>query len=148
MQKRKNQIKNVLVVLLNIILIISLVLILTKNNDFSYSLYWTVLPFLIVGVLLLVSRWSDLGLNVDKEKSKIIQREFDTITTFSTVFYGLLFLGITFFDVIKENIRNSSYMIIGFFAITLFYELTIFLAIHNAKKQTAKLLEETYNRKA
>ena len=38
-------------------------------------------------------------------------------------------------------------MIVGFFAITLFYEMTVFLAIYNAKKQTAKLLEETYNKK-
>lgn len=40
MQKRKNQIRNVLIVLSNILLIVSLILVLVLKNNFGYALYW------------------------------------------------------------------------------------------------------------
>lgn len=142
----KNKLKNIVIFLLNILLVVSLIFILTTNNEFNYALYWVVIPFLIVGLLLLVSRWSVLGLNIDKTISKTIQRSFDDSTTLSTVFYGIIFLIITFIDTIKEGLKDNPYVIIGFFIITLLYELIIYLSIYKAKKETAALLEKQYNK--
>ena len=43
---------------------------------------------------------------------------------------------------INSNLRNNVYLICGFYAITLFYELIIYLSIRNALKETSKLLNE------
>ena len=52
-----------------------------------------------------------------------------------------------FIDTFNENIKNSPYVLIGFFVITIIYELFIYLAIDNANKETAKLLNEQHNNK-
>ncbi len=47
---KKNAIK-IAIVLLNIFLIVSLLLVLLFKNDYGYSLYWVICPFLLVVVL-------------------------------------------------------------------------------------------------
>lgn len=88
---KKNAIK-IAIVILNIFLIVSLLLVLVFKNDYGYSLYWVICPFLLVVVLLLINKWSVLGLNADTNDSKLIQRSFDDITVVSTVFFGLIYL--------------------------------------------------------
>ena len=70
---KKNAIK-IAIVLLNLFLIVSLLLVLVFKNDYGYSLYWVICPFLLVVVLLLINKWSVLGLNADTKDSKLIQR--------------------------------------------------------------------------
>ena len=60
----------------------------------------------------------------------------------NAVIYLLIYLGIEFVDMINSNLRNNVYLICGFYAITLFYELIIYLSIRNAMKETSKLLNE------
>lgn len=147
MQKNKNLIRNIGIVLLNIFMIVSLVLVLILKNDYGYNLYWVFTPFLMVLVLMVISRWSVRGLNVDRNESIVIQRSFDDTTVISTVIFGIIYLTIQFIDYIKHGLINNSIVIIIFFVVMVAYELITYLAIYVAKRDTARLLEKIYNKK-
>lgn len=147
MQKNKNLIRNIGIVLLNIFMVVSLVLVLILKNDYGYNLYWVITPFLMVLVLMVISRWSVRGLNVDRKESIVIQRSFDDTTVISTVIFGIIYLTIQFIDYVKKGIINNSIIIIIFFVVMIVYELMTYLAIYVAKRDTARLLEKTYNKK-
>ena len=138
---KKNAIK-IAIVLLNIFLIVSLLLVLVFKNDYGYSLYWVICPFLLVVVLLLINKWSVLGLNADTKDSKLIQRSFDDTTVVSTVFFGLIYLLIQGLQMWKEELVRNSFVIIGFFIVVIIYQMITYLAIYNAKKETKALLEK------
>lgn len=138
---KKNAIK-IEIVLLNIFLIVSLLLVLVFKNDYGYSLYWVICPFLLVVVLLLINKWSVLGLNADTTDSKLIQRSFDDTTVVSTVFFGLIYLLIQGLQMWKEELSRNSFVIIGFFIVVIIYQMITYLAIYNAKKETKALLEK------
>lgn len=135
------------IVLLNVIMVVSLVLVLGFKIDYGYNLYWFITPFLMILVLSVIQKWSARGLNADIDESKTIQRSFDDTTTLSTVFFGLIYLIIQGVEIWKEHITNNTIVIIGFFIVMIVYELFTYLAIYNAKKETAKLLEKKYNNK-
>lgn len=143
---RKTKILNTLLVIFNILIIASLILALIMKTKLAYSLYWFIVPVVILLLILVIREWSKRGQDSDIDKSKTIQRSFDDTTTLSTVFYGLIYLIIMFIDTFNENIKNSPYILIGFFIITVIYELFIYLAIYNANKETAKLLKEQHNK--
>lgn len=147
MQKNKNLIRNIGIVLLNIFMVVSLVLVLILKNDYGYNLYWVITPFLMVLVLMVISRWSVRGLNVDRNESIVIQRSFDDTTVISTVIFGIIYLTIQFIDYIKHGLINNSIVIIIFFVVMIAYELITYLAIYVAKRDTARLLEKIYNKK-
>lgn len=63
---KKNAIK-IAIVLLNIFLIVSLLLVLVFKNDYGYSLYLVICPFLLVFVLLLINKRIT---NVERRTSK------------------------------------------------------------------------------
>lgn len=147
MQRNKNLIRNIGIVLLNIFMVVSLVLVLMLKNDYGYRLYWVITPFLMVLVLLVIKKWSVRGLNADTEESKVIQRSFDDTTTLSTVFFGVIYLFIQAVEYWKEDITRNPIVIIGFFIVMIIYELFTYLAIYNAKRDTARLLEKKYNHK-
>ena len=147
MQKSKNLIRNIGIVLLNIFMVVSLVLVLMLKNDYGYRLYWVITPFLMILVLLVIKKWSARGLNADTEESRVIQRSFYDTTTLSTVFFGIVYLFIQGIECIKENIINNPYIIVGFFIVMIIYEAFTYLAIYVAKRDTARLLEKKYNHK-
>ena len=147
MQKRKNQIRNVLIVLSNILLIVSLILVLVLKNNFGYALYWFIVPFLMVLTITIIQKWSVRGLNADFEESKVIQRSFEDTTAYALMFLAFIYLGILGIDCFKEKIINNPYVIVGFFMVMVIYELMTYLAIYVAKRDTAKLLEKKYNSK-
>lgn len=147
MQKNKNLIRNIGIVLLNIFMIVSLVLVLILKNDYGYNLYWVITPFLMILVLMVISGWSVRGLNVDRNESIVIQRSFDDTTVISTVIFGIIYLTIQFIDYVKHGLINNSIVIIIFFVVMIAYELITYLAIYVAKRDTARLLEKIYNKK-
>ena len=147
MQKSKILIRNIGIILLNIFMVVSLVLVLFQKNDHGYNLYWVISPFLMVLVLMVIGRWSIRGLNVDREESQVIQRSFDDTTTISTVIFGIIYLTIQFIDYVKNGLTNNSIIIIIFFVVMITYELITYLAIYVAIRDTARLLEKTYNKK-
>ena len=147
MQRNKNLVRNIGIVLLNIFMVVSLVLVLMLKNDYGYRLYWVITPFLMVLVLLVIKKWSARGLNADTEESKVIQRSFDDTTTLSTVFFGIIYLVIQGVECIKKDIINNPYIIVGFFIVMIIYEMFTYLSIYVAKRDTARLLEKKYNHK-
>ena len=139
--RKSNLFKNLLI-LSNIIVPIFTILVLIFNTKLTYSLYWISIPALIFFMVAFI-REVDKGLvDSDLDESKKIKRAYNDSTTISTVFYALIYLGIEFVDMINSNLRNNVYLICGFYAITLFYELIIYLSIRNAMKETSKLLNE------
>ena len=139
--RKSNLFKNLLI-LSNIIVPIFTILVLVFNTKLTYSLYWISIPALIFFMVAFI-REVDKGLvDSDLDESKKIKRAYNDSTTISTVFYALIYLGIEFVDMINSNLRNNVYLICGFYAITLFYELVIYLSIRNAMKETSKLLNE------
>lgn len=147
MQKSKILIRNIGIILLNIFMVVSLVLVLFQKNDYGYNLYWVISPFLMVLVLMVIGRWSIRGLNVDRGESQVIQRSFDDTTTISTVIFGIMYLTIQFIDYVKNGLTNNSIIIIIFFVVMITYELITYLTIYVAKRDTARLLDKTYNKK-
>lgn len=124
-------------------MIVSLVLVLILKNDYGYNLYWVITPFLMILVLMVISRWSVRGLNVDRNESIVIQRSFDDKTVISTVIFGIIYL----IDYVKHGLINNSIVIIIFFVVMIAYELITYLAIYVAKRDAARLLEKIYNKK-
>lgn len=147
MQKNKKVFTIIGIVISNIILAVSFILALFLKKDYGYSLFWVVSPFLMLLLLSLVIKWSAVGLNVDNEKSKEIQRAFNDTTTISIFFFAIIYLSIQIVEFWNEDIRKNPFVIIIFFAVMIIYELTTYLEISNAKKDTAKLLDKTYNKK-
>ena len=139
---RKSNLFKKLLIISNILVPIFTILILIFNTKLTYSLYWISIPALIFFMIAFI-REVDKGLvDSDLDESKKIKRAYNDSTTISTVFYALIYLGIEFVDMINSNLRNNVYLICGFYAITLFYELIIYLSIRNALKETSKLLNE------
>ena len=139
---RKINIIKKLLVLLNISFIISLILTFVLKNNFSYSLYWILVPVLIFLLMMLLYEVDKGQVDSDIDKSKMVKRSYNDTTTIATVFYGIVYLIIEFFDSIKINLKDNIYLIIGFFIITIIYELFIYLSIINANKETSDILNK------
>lgn len=139
--QKSNLLKNLLVVS-NILIFICLILVLTLQTKFTYSLYWTLVPFLIVLIVSFIHEVDKGIVNKDIDKSKAIKRTYDDSTVIATVFYAFIYLLIEFVDTLNDGFRNNLYIIIGFLVITFVYELFIYISINNAKKETSKLLKK------
>ena len=139
---RKINIIKKLLVLLNISFTISLILTFVLKNNFSYSLYWILVPVLIFLLMMLLYEVDKGQVDSDIDKSKMVKRSYNDTTTIATVFYGIVYLIIEFFDSIKINLKDNIYLIIGFFIITIIYELFIYLSISNANKETSDILNK------
>ena len=144
MQKNKALIRDIGIVLLNIFMVVSLVLVLMLKNDYGYRLYWVITSFLLI---LVIKKLSARGLNVDTEKSKVIQRSFADTATLSTVFFGIIYLFIQGVEYFRKDIIDNPYIIVGFFIVMIIYEAFTYLSIYVAKRDTARLLEKKYNHK-
>ena len=139
--RRSNIIKKLLVVT-NILLPIFMVLVIIFQNKYAYSSFWTT-SYLVMILTVSFIYEVDKGLiDSDLDESKIIKREYNNTTTATIVFYAMILLGIEFVDLIQEGIKNNLYLVCGFYALTLLYELFIFLSIRSAMKETSALLDK------
>ena len=139
--QKSNLIKKLLLVV-NFIVVIFLIATIIFNTKLTYSLYWISIPVLIFLIVWFMFEVDKGLIEINKNEGKSIRRSYNDITVVSTVFYGLIYLGIEFIDMINSNIRDNIYLICGFFAITLLYELFVFSAIKSAKKETSELLNK------
>ena len=138
---------NVLLIISNIIMLISLIAYLILRNDIIKSLYWTLIPLLILIIIVFINNLSKRGLNVDKSNSNLIQRSFDDITAVAIVIYGCIYLGILFIEsAFNKNVKSNIYVIVGFYILTLIFELITYTSVYAAKKDTKKLVEKTYKK--
>ena len=138
---KSNIIKKLLVVV-NFIVGLFLILTIIFNNKLTYSLYWILIPILIFLIVMFIYEVDKGLIEINQNEGKSIRRSYNDITVVSTVFYGLIYLGIEFIDMINSDVRNNIYLVCGFFAITLLYELFLFTAIKSAKKETSELLNK------
>lgn len=138
---KSNIIKKLLVVV-NFIVGLFLILTIIFNNKLTYSLYWILIPILIFLIVMFIYEVDKGLIEINHNEGKSIRRSYNDITVVSTVFYGLIYLGIEFIDMINSDVRNNIYLVCGFFAITLLYELFVFMAIKSAKKETSELLNK------
>ena len=138
---KSNIIKKLLVVV-NFIVGLFLILTIIFNNKLTYSLYWILIPILIFLIVMFIYEVDKGLIEINQNEGKSIRRSYNDITVVSTVFYGLIYLGIEFIDMINSDVRNNIYLVCDFFAITLLYELFVFMAIKSAKKETSELLNK------
>ena len=141
--QKSNIIKKLLVVV-NFIVAIFLISTIVFNTKLTYSLYWISIPVLIFLIVWFMFEVDKGLIEINKNEGKSIRRSYNDITVVSTVFYGLIYLGIEFIDMINSDIRNNIYLVCGFFAITLLYELFVFTAIKSANKETSELLNNKF----
>lgn len=139
---RKSNIIKKLLILVNILVPIFTILVLIFKSKLTYSLYWISIPILIFFIISFIYEVDKGLVDSDLDESKKIKRLYNDSTTVSTVFYALIYLGIEFIDTLNNSVRDNVYLVCGFYAITLFYELIIYLSIRNAMKETSKLLNE------
>ena len=139
--QKSNIIKKLLLVV-NFIVAIFLIATIVFNTKLTYSLYWISIPVLIFLIVWFIFEVDKGLIEINKNEGKSIRRSYNDITVVSTVFYGLIYLGIEFIDMINSDVRNNIYLVCGFFAITLLYELFVFMAIKSAKKETSELLNK------
>ena len=138
----KSSIIKKLLVVVNFIVGLFLILTIIFNNKLTYSLYWILIPILIFLIVMFIYEVDKGLIEINQNEGKSIRRSYNDITVVSTVFYGLIYLGIEFIDMINSDVRNNIYLVCGFFAITLLYELFVFMAIKSAKKETSELLNK------
>ena len=139
---RKINILKSLAVITNILTIICLILVLTLKTQFFYSLYWALIPLLLTFVMLLIREIDKGNIDTDINKSKTIKRTYNDSTAIAIVFYGMVYLIILFFEQLNSNVYNNIYVIVGFFILTLLYELFLSLSVYNASKETSEILNK------
>ena len=139
---RKIKILKLLTVITNILTIVCLILVLTLKTQFFYSLYWALIPLLLMFVMLLIREIDKGNIDTDINKSKSIKKAYNDSTAIAIVFYGMVYLIILFFEQLSSKVYNNIYVIIGFFTLTLLYELFLSLSVYNASKETSKILNK------
>ena len=139
---RKINILKSLAVITNILTIICLILVLTLKTQFFYSLYWALIPLLLTFVMLLIREIDKGNIDTDINQSKTIKRTYNDSTAIAIVFYGMVYLIILFFEQLSSKVYNNIYVIIGFFILTLLYELFLSLSVYNASKETSEILNK------
>ena len=131
-----------LTIITNILTIVCLILVLTLKTQFFYSLYWALIPLLLMFVMLLIREIDKGTLDTDINKSKTIKRAYTDSTAIAIVFYGMVYLIILFFEQLNSNVYNNIYVIVGFFILTLLYELFLSLSVYSASKETSEILNK------
>ena len=139
---RKIKILKLLTVITNILTIVCLILVLTLKTQFFYSLYWALIPLLLTFVMLLIREIDKGNIDTDINQSKTIKRTYNDSTAIAIVFYGMVYLIILFFEQLSSKVYNNIYVIIGFFILTLLYELFLSLSVYNASKETSEILNK------
>ena len=87
------------------------------------------------------------GLNIETKKSKEVSRSLDDVTTIITVFYTLIYLAILFIEMLEVNIRTNLYVVVGFYILTIVYELFAYSSVYSAIKDTQNIVKEKFNNK-
>lgn len=139
---RKINILKPIITITNILMIICFILTLVLKTKIIYSLYWVLVPLLIFLLLLFINSIDKGKLDKDLNKSKQIKQSYSDMTTVATVFYGIVYLIIEFFGSMNTGIKENNYLIIGFFIITIIYELFIYLSINKTSKEISKILNK------
>ena len=136
---------NIILSLMNIVLLICAVLSIIMKNERLYALYWIIFAVVFIYTIYHVSFWSKVGLNLDKQESKIINNDFNNITAVTTIIIGLIYLVVQYCEMVNNSIKSNMWVIIitySLLTVTLFFN---YLAVYSANKKTKELVEKTFN---
>jgi len=142
--KEKIKCLNPLQIISNLLLLVVLIVVIVTKNDRMYALYWMLISVVMVCNIYFIGKWSKRGVDIDKKKSKEVSRSLDDITTVVTVFYVLIYLGILFMESFIDDIKINLYVAIGFYVLTVVYELFTYSAVYSAIRDTKKLISEKF----
>lgn len=141
--KEKIKYLNIFQIISNILLLGLIIAIIITNNSFIYRLFWCVVPISIISNVYFIGKWSKRGVNIDKKKSNEVSRSLDDSTTIMLVFYGLIYLGIMLVECFNSSITSNIYITIGFYVLTIVFELFMLVLVDSAIKETKQLIKET-----
>ena len=134
--------------LINIFLLVFAILSGVLKENTLYAIYWLLVTLMLLFEVLYVWIWSKVGINVDKHKSNTINRSFNDITVVTIVISGLLYLAVIFYEFLDKSIKTNAFVIWIMYILLTFAILFNYLAVYNAKKETKKLVENTFNKKS
>ena len=134
-------------IIINILLLIFAILSVALKKNYLYAWYWILVTLMLLIEVLYVMIWSKEGRNVDKNKSRTINRSFNDVTAVSIVLSGLLYLSVLFCEFIDESIKANVYIIWIVYILLTIAVLFNYLAVYNANKETKELVEKTFNKK-
>src|SRR5574344_1383635 len=134
--KEKIKYLNIFQIISNILLLGLIIAIIITNNSFIYKLFWSVVPISIISNVYFIGKWSKRGVNIDKKKSNEVSRSLDDSTTIMLVFYGLIYLGIMLVECFNSSITSNIYITIGFYVLTIIFELFMLVLVDSAIKET------------
>ena len=134
--------------LINIFLLVFAILSGVLKENTLYAIYWLLVTLMLIFEVLYVWIWSKVGINVDKHKSNTINRSFNDITVVTIVISGLLYLAVIFYEFLDKSIKTNAFVIWIMYILLTFAILFNYLAVYNAKKETKKLVENTFNKKS
>lgn len=139
--RKSNALKKLLVIA-NVLIIACLITLMILKTNFMYSLYWVLVPFLIVIIVAFIREVDKGQMDSDIDKSKIVKRSYNDVSSVATVIYALIYLIILFIENITKKTYQNIYVIIGFLILTFIYEMFLYLSIYNAKKETSEILNK------
>jgi len=142
--KEKIKYFNPVQIITNILLIGTLIGLIITKEDIAFNLFWFITTILLLGNVWFIAEWGKRGSNADIKKSKEVSRSFDDITTGMMVFYSLIYLGIMFSEYFVDTIKTNLYVAIGFYVLTLLFELFIFISVDKAVKDTDKVISDNF----
>lgn len=145
--KEKIRLLNPIQILSNIALLIVLIIVIATKNTRAFDIYWFVVPVSILGNVYFIGKWSKRGTNVENRKSKEVARSLDDTTTLITIFYTLIYLAIIFIEMFEVAIRTNLYVVVGFFILTIVYELFAYSSVYSAIRDTKNLVNEKFSQK-
>ena len=148
MQRKTKKIYDIISIIINVILFLFMILsIITKNNNF-YAWYWTCVSVMLLCEVLYIHKWDKVdGIDVKKNKSKMIRSSFDGITTGTIMISGLLYLSVMGLEMINKSIKDNIYVIILTYIMLTISLISNLLAIYSANKDTKELAEKIFNYK-
>ena len=135
-------------IITNILLIGVVIYLIITQNKLSFNLFWLLSTLLLLFNVYFISKWSNKGKEIDvaKNKSKEVIRSFNDITAVMLVFYGLVFLGIQFIEYFEITVKTNIYVALGFYALTIIFQLFCFIAVNKAIKETKELVKKNYSK--
>lgn len=141
--KEKIKYLNIFQIISNILLLTLIIAIIITKNSFINSLFWCIIPISIISNVYFIGKWSKRGINIDNKKSNEVSRSLDDSTTILLIFYGFIYLGIMFVECFNNSITSNIYITVGFYILTIIFEIFMIVLVDSAIKETKQLIKDT-----
>lgn len=148
MQRKTKRIYDIVMITFNIVLLIFMILSITLKKDKIYDWYWIMISAMLLIQVFYIHKWDRIvEWNVDKHKSNSIRNSYNGLTTGIIIISAILYLLINGLEMIDENIKNNSYVIIIMGVMLTVSLMCNFLAVNTANKDNKELAQKTFHYK-